>query len=986
MTCPKRPGLPLLRLSALAALAATAAIAAGRPETRSSIAGGADASASRGAETAARRSPAPAERAASIEIASPIAGGISPVGTISPRERFRREHPGSDFYELPDGRIGRVYGAAFSFGATPFESADRFRLEHADLLGASPEELVAEGPFEDKRVVQPILWDAARQEFRFFGVYFAQKVAGIPVHTGVVKMLVRNEPNFPLVLVAADVRPLDGFAATFDGVAPAPRQLDAEQFAGRAFDQFRMPPTISAVEPVVWAGVDNQATEPRLAIRFEAEGGTVFDPANYRRFLYITDPQTGQILHQENRILHQSISGTVEARVSTGIGADICGDIIVEALPYAQVVRGGQTYFADSTGFFSIPGTITAPTTLSGLIRGQFFVVNNQLGGNSESSVVVDPSAPEGVSLLHNASNASEITRAEVNAYLHSNIVRDFALAMNPQYPTIANQLQFPVNVNINENCNAFYNGSSINFYTSGGGCTNTAVSTVVYHEYGHHLIAVGGSGQGQYGEGMSDSVAVVITDSPLLGVGFQNNCGVPLRNAINTVQYPCDGAIHSCGRLMSGCVWDTRNALVASGVSNYLDVIGSLTINSILLHTGTLVTPQITIDFLTLDDDNGNILDGTPHYEQIDEGFSLHNMPAPPLALLAISYPEGVPSPVAPDGSTSFPVEVRPLSATPTGAVQLRWRAAGSTSYTSVTCPPIGGDRYLATIPASECGGSGEFYLVASASGGGTTTSPPGGAAEPFTSFVATELVDTVVDDFSGNSGWTGGVPGDTASSGVWVRVNPVGTTSGGTQVQPNAPFTGSACWVTGQHPGGGAGANDVDGGITTLLSPIFDLSEAGDGARILASYYRWFSNGRGAGPNTDVFRVDVSADGGSTWVNLETVGPTGPEVDGGWFFREWDLASIVPITDSMRIRFVASDTDPQSLVEAAVDLFRLREIRCSPTGNPADLNGDGVVDGGDLGVLLSLWGTADPTADLSGDGVVDGADLGILLSAWGL
>jgi len=47
-------------------------------------------------------------------------------------------------------------------------------------------------------------------------------------------------------------------------------------------------------------------------------------------------------------------------------------------------------------------------------------------------------------------------------------------------------------------------------------------------------------------------------------------------------------------------------------------------------------------------------------------------------------------------------------------------------------------------------------------------------------------------------------------------------------------------------------------------------------------------------------------------------------------------------------------------------------------------DLNGDGVVDGADLGILLNLWGSADPTADLNGDGVVDGADLGILLNAW--
>jgi len=52
--------------------------------------------------------------------------------------------------------------------------------------------------------------------------------------------------------------------------------------------------------------------------------------------------------------------------------------------------------------------------------------------------------------------------------------------------------------------------------------------------------------------------------------------------------------------------------------------------------------------------------------------------------------------------------------------------------------------------------------------------------------------------------------------------------------------------------------------------------------------------------------------------------------------------------------------------------------------TTAPADLNGDGVVDGADLGLLLGQWGTDGP-ADLNDDGVVDGADLGLLLGQWG-
>ena len=47
-------------------------------------------------------------------------------------------------------------------------------------------------------------------------------------------------------------------------------------------------------------------------------------------------------------------------------------------------------------------------------------------------------------------------------------------------------------------------------------------------------------------------------------------------------------------------------------------------------------------------------------------------------------------------------------------------------------------------------------------------------------------------------------------------------------------------------------------------------------------------------------------------------------------------------------------------------------------------DLNGDGVVNGDDLGLLLAAWGPGSGPADLNLDGAVNGDDLGILLGAW--
>jgi len=49
-------------------------------------------------------------------------------------------------------------------------------------------------------------------------------------------------------------------------------------------------------------------------------------------------------------------------------------------------------------------------------------------------------------------------------------------------------------------------------------------------------------------------------------------------------------------------------------------------------------------------------------------------------------------------------------------------------------------------------------------------------------------------------------------------------------------------------------------------------------------------------------------------------------------------------------------------------------------------DIDGSGVIDGADLGLLLSAWGDCpECPEDLNGDCVVNGVDLGVLLSGWG-
>jgi uncharacterized protein (DUF2141 family) len=69
------------------------------------------------------------------------------------------------------------------------------------------------------------------------------------------------------------------------------------------------------------------------------------------------------------------------------------------------------------------------------------------------------------------------------------------------------------------------------------------------------------------------------------------------------------------------------------------------------------------------------------------------------------------------------------------------------------------------------------------------------------------------------------------------------------------------------------------------------------------------------------------------------------------------------------------------QSAAQQSIDW--LLELRDTPFV-AADIDGDGVVDGNDLGLLLASWGGTG-AADIDGDGRVDGNDLGALLAGWG-
>jgi len=335
------------------------------------------------------------------------------------------------------------------------------------------------------------------------------------------------------------------------------------------------------------------------------------------------------------------VDGAVSGYTTQTDRAAFCDAAVLTPFPYAEVaITGGANAFTALDGSYTIANPGETDVIVTSGNDGQYFDVIDYVSGRDEVlSQTVTPPGP--ADFVHNPSITPEYVVAQANGYIHANQGRDFILQYHPTYPTISTQLNFPISVNRTDGyCpgNAWYDYSSLNFCASGGSYPNTSFASVSHHEYGHHVVSTGGSGQGAYGEGMSDCIAMLFADDPGLGYGFFGDCDTSLRTADNNCQYlasgcsTCGSESHSCGQLLSGVVWDIREALEVTNPSDYLDIVTSLTINSVLLHTGTTITSAIAEDFLILDDDDGNIGNGTPHRTEICSGFEAHSLECPEL------------------------------------------------------------------------------------------------------------------------------------------------------------------------------------------------------------------------------------------------------------------------------------------------------------------------------------------------------------------
>ncbi|RMG91694.1 MAG: hypothetical protein D6706_17985, partial [Chloroflexi bacterium] len=186
--------------------------------------------------------------------------------------------------------------------------------------------------------------------------------------------------------------------------------------------------------------------------------------------------------------------------------------------------------------------------------------------------------------------------------------------------------------------------------------------------------------------------------------------------------------------------------------------------------------------------------------------------------------------------------------------------------------------------------------------------------------------------DDFIFDYGWM--VSGN-ATTGMWERDIPIGTTYNGSQVNPANDIpddSGEQCYVTG-NGGGSAGTDDVDNGYTVLKSPVMDLSGYQDP---YIQYYMWFFNGGGSSTPDDTMIVRIS--NGANTVDLITYNRHSPMSQ--WVKQKFRVRDYIQPTNNMQFTIRIVDAGNGHLVEGGLDGFAVTDsIVIPPCDSPVAL-----------------------------------------------
>jgi hypothetical protein len=215
---------------------------------------------------------------------------------------------------------------------------------------------------------------------------------------------------------------------------------------------------------------------------------------------------------------------------------------------------------------------------------------------------------------------------SQADPFVHLNVMKKFARTITPELAWL--EARLTVNVNINDNCNAFWDGQTVNFFVAGNGCNNTGrIASIVYHEFGHgYHQFLADNIVGSVGEGTGDFLAATLLSDPVVGRGFAQNGG-GIRRIDDDRRFPEDyvGEVHEDGLIWASALWDLREAMIAKhGEWRGRILTDRLFIQALAQGPG-LSTSYPAI--IAADDDDNEPANGSPNSCEINAVWDAHGM-----------------------------------------------------------------------------------------------------------------------------------------------------------------------------------------------------------------------------------------------------------------------------------------------------------------------------------------------------------------------
>ncbi len=831
-------------------------------------------------------------------------------------EQWQSDHSGDWILRTDEARgaASGLFGNRVDAPFAPETEADWFELGRI-AFDQSFEMFGLEDEFLTHDSVNLGYLESIGQENKM-SVIFGQSVNGVPVVRSWATAIFTPAGDL-LALDSTALPHLDGFSTTatrdrFSAVSIATH--DYREHEGRDATQFGAP------KLVILADTSGKVTTPRLAWSIELRT-PVTDGVPSGRNYYVAADGSADIVSVDELIHHQSLRGNVQAYATPGTKA---GNTATQhPVQYARVTSSAGNTTTDAAGNFSINYSGSSSVNVKTEFYGDWCYVMNDNGSEHTLTQAVTVNTP--MQFVLNPS-PTELITSQADAYDSINDFHNWVKATDAN----DNHMDFRAraNVNLNSTCNAYYNGNSTNYYMSGGGCANTAFSTVVAHEQGHWANDKYSSGNGSdgFGEGMADVWSMYIYDTPIVGEGFSTWGNI--RTGTNTRQFcgdgngGCYGQVHADGEVLMGALWKVRRNLNTTNGNAAGDLIAdTICLAWMNLYNDGTITTAIEDHWLIINDDNGNVGDGTPDYSDIDAGFREQGFPGVDLDLIQLDH-----TPVGDQLSEVGPYVVSVdaqslIGSTVTNGI-VRYTVDGGAEMTEMLTFQ-GGDTWAAGIPGQVSPASVAYHIEMFDALGNDERHPDKGEHE----FIVGVRNIIYFNDFEGatDEGWA---HAQIATQDDWQRGAPQG--QGG---DPGSAYSGNNCWGNDLGPSGWNGLYQPN--VNNYLdSPSFDCSGY---TNVRMGFKRWL--------NVEESQYDsahIRVEGTKIWENAYS----GNHSDQSWTTVEYDISQYADNNNDVVVRFKLLSDGGLELGGWNIDDFMLYTLEPVP-GNQNSIQLSGTTNG---------------------------------------